>query len=195
IGLNFYPKTKRCIDVKTAHEIVAVLPPLVTPVGLFVDASVDEIRRVADELGLSHVQLHGQESPEVVAQLSSYTILKSVIADRSTLAEEIARWKTARLIHLKGLLLETPHTGHAGGSGIENDWAAIAEFAQSGLFKGAPPIIAAGGLNENNVASVIRLLHPYAVDVSSGVETAPGQKSAPKIKAFVDAVRSADRSH
>jgi phosphoribosylanthranilate isomerase len=197
IGINFYSKAKRCIDLATAQEIIRRLPPFVTPVGLFVNAELGEIRSIAEALHLTHLQLHGAETPELVAQLNDYVIFKSIFADRATLADQVIQWKSARarhLRHLKGFVLETPHTGHAGGSGVENDWAMIAEFARDGLFDGGPPLIAAGGLNPDNVGLVARSLRPWAVDVSSGVEEAFGQKSPAKIRDFVAAVRSADAS-
>ena len=193
IGLNFYPKSKRYIQLNTAKRILDALPQTVTPVGLFVDATRDEIHRIADALHLSHIQLHGNETPALVEQLSNFAIFKSIPADRGTLSAQVNLWKNAHLPQLKTLLLETPNTGHAGGSGIENDWSTIAAFHKSGLFQGAPSLIAAGGLNADNVAAVIGAIHPYAVDVSSGVETSPGQKSAGKIHDFIQAVRLADQ--
>jgi phosphoribosylanthranilate isomerase len=192
IGMVFYPQAKRCIDLATARRIIAVLPPFVTPVGLFVDADRNEIESIAAELHLTHLQLHGHETPELVAQLSGFTIIKSIPAHRRSLADQVTLWKNARLPQLRGLLMETPHTGQAGGSGVENDWAMIAEFARDGLFAGGPPLIAAGGLNPENVGVVVRSLRPWAVDVSSGVEEAFGQKSPAKIRDFVAAVRDAD---
>lgn len=194
IGLVFYSKAKRCINVETARKIIAVLPPFVTPVGLFVNAGVDDIRRVADSIRLRHVQLHGEETPELVAKLDSYVVLKSIWADRATLERDVEKWKAAGLPQLRGLLLETPNTGVAGGSGMENDWKMISEFIQAGVFKNAPPLVVAGGLNPGNVANVVRLLRPWATDVSSGVEESFGKKSLEKIRAFVSAVRSADGS-
>src|SRR5207253_2740748 len=108
-----------------------------------------------------------------VARLAEFAVLKAVRADRATLAGELAMWRgavAAGLWNLKGLVLETP-AGIApapGGTGVENDWAAILDLQRAGAFDGLPTIIAAGGLRPDNVRSVIELLRPYAVDVSSG---------------------------
>jgi len=88
-------------------------------------------------------------------------------------------------------VLETGNTTEAGGTGIANDWEAIAAAQKAGNFKGLPPMIVAGGLTAQNVAAVIRLLHPWAVDVSSGVELSPGRKSARKMERFLAAVEAA----
>ena len=96
------------------------------------------------------------------------------------------------LPQLRGLVLETPVTGEMGGTGIENNWAKIAELQRSHAFAWLPPIIAAGGLTPQNVGRVVRELRPWAVDVSSGVERVKGQKSADLIQQFVRAVREAD---
>jgi phosphoribosylanthranilate isomerase len=192
IGINFYSKAKRSVDVETARKIIEVLPPFVTPVGLFVNATAQEVQNIAEDLRLRHVQLHGDETPEMVARLDSYVVLKAIGTDRDTLPKELAMWKAAKLPQLRGLLLETPNTGVPGGSGIENDWQMIAEFQRAGLFAGGPSIIAAGGLNPGNVAKVIHLLNPWGVDVSSGVEKSFGQKSPEIIRAFVKQVQFAD---
>ena len=143
IGMVFYPKANRCIDLATAQEIIRRLPPFVTPVGLFVNAELREIRSIAEALHLTYLQLHGAETPELAAQLNDYVVLKSVFADRATIADQVLQWKSVRqrqLRHLKGFVLETPHTGQAGGSGVANDWAMIAEFARDGLFDGGPAL-------------------------------------------------------
>jgi phosphoribosylanthranilate isomerase len=198
IGLNFYPKARRCIDTDTARSILRALPAFVTPVALFVDQQLDFIRRTADQLQLRHIQLHGHEEPDIVAALRDYTVLKSIKVSPSTLRAELDLWRESipslDLRNLQGFLLETPNTGVPGGSGVENDWNAIEAAQRDGAFANLPPIIVAGGLRPDNVADVVRRLNPYAVDVASGVEDAPGQKSAAKIQAFVDEVtRAFDR--
>src|SRR5258706_15581419 len=129
IGMVFYKRAPRCITVNRAREILAALPAFVTPVGLFVDAPVEEILSVTDELRLRHVQLHGLETPEVVAALRGHVVLKAVRVERASFAREVESWRVAinslRLTNLGGLLLETP-TSAAGGTGVENDWEFIA---------------------------------------------------------------------
>lgn len=195
IGMVFVPGTPRNVSPESAADILVALPPFVTPVGLFVDTPPQQVIELASRLRLRHLQLHGHESPEQVAALRDYVIIKAIRVDPSTLQAELQRWKDAiknlRLTHLRGLLLETANTRQSGGSGVENDWETIRKFQQSGAFDGLPPIIAAGGLKPENVASVVKTLQPWAVDVSSGVEASPGVKSPEKIAQFITAVRSA----
>ena len=198
IGINFYPKARRCIDALTAADILRALPAFVTPVALFVDQEVDYIRRITAELHVRHVQLHGHEEPDVVAALRDYTVVKSIKASPATMRAELDTWRESiaslALHNLKGFLLETPVAGIAGGSGVENDWDAIEAAQRAGAFVGLPPVIVAGGLRPENVAGVVRRLNPYAVDVASGVEDHAGQKSPAKIRAFIDEVTRASSS-
>ena len=191
IGMVFYKPAPRCVTIERAREIMAVLPPFVTPVGLFVDADVTEMRDTIESLGLRHVQLHGHETPETVAALHDRIVLKAVRVSTETLAAELEAWRRAiskyALHNLRGFVLETAGKG-VGGTGIENDWAMIARLQRERAFDGLPPIIAAGGLRPGNVAGVIHELRPWAVDVSSGVEETPGRKSMEKMDAFVSAV-------
>ena len=192
IGLVFHPPVKRNISIEQAKEIVKALPPFVTPVALFVDAEPCRIVEVARLLGIRHVQLHGNESPERVAELRELTVIKALRVDPRVLSRELQIWREAidrlKLVNLHAFVLET-NTKQAGGTGVENDWEAIREHQLRGEFAGLPPIIVAGGLRPENVAGVVRMLHPYAVDVSSGIENAPGEKSKEKMTAFVNAVR------
>ncbi len=190
IGLIFYPRSDRAVSIDPAREIVAALPPFVTPVGLFVNAPASEVIDVAGRLGLRTVQLHGDESPEVVASLPGLRVIKAVRADRAGLSSALARW---RGVPLAGLLLETAHGTEPGGTGIANDWTALRAARESGLFEGLPPLIAAGGLTVESVGEVVRQLRPFAVDVSTGIERVRGFKSPGKMDAFADAVREADR--
>jgi phosphoribosylanthranilate isomerase len=195
IGLICYPKAKRYVLLDRAQEILHTLPAFVTPVALFVDQDVDEIKEVVTALRIRHLQLHGHETPADVAALREFTVIKSLRAARETLSAELAFWREAAesldLKHLRGFVLETPATTAPGGTGVENDWQAIADVQRTGAFDGLPPIIAAGGLRPDNVAAVVRLLRPYAVDVSSGVEESFGEKSREKLRAFVEAVTAA----
>lgn len=196
IGMIFYPEARRFVTLDRAREILRALPAFVTPVGLFVDQDVEEIRRVAAALHLRHVQLHGHESEDVVAALREFTVLKAIRASRETLKVELDVWRDAiasmDLAHLRGFVLETPSTAGPGGTGIENDWLAISDLQRAGVFDNLPPVIAAGGLRPEGVAAVVRRLRPYAVDVSSGVEASFGEKSPEKIEQFVAEVRRAD---
>jgi phosphoribosylanthranilate isomerase len=187
IGIVFYSKVRRYVIPEQAARIMAVLPPFVTPVGLFVDSPVDEVRQFARSLGLRHVQLHGHESVGDVQALKEFVVIKALRVS-STLAAELDGWLQT---NLAGFVLET-NTEAVGGTGVENNWDAIATLQHDGAFRDLPPIIAAGGLRPENVANVIRTIRPYAVDVSSGVEDGPIGKSVEKIRRFVSEVRAAD---
>jgi phosphoribosylanthranilate isomerase len=195
IGIVLYKHAKRCVSLETAKEIARAIPPYVTPVALFVDDTADNIRRTVDALGIRHIQLQGSESPALVAELRDYTIIKAIRVNRDRLATDLANWKRdierLSLTHLAALLFESDSKLH-GGSGQENDWNAIVSARNAGALDNLPPLVAAGGLHPDNVANVVRLLRPYAVDVSSGIEEEFGKKSLDKIDAFIRAVRSAE---
>jgi phosphoribosylanthranilate isomerase len=196
IGLVFHPSAPRCVSLDRAGEILAALPAFVTPVGVFVDATADQVRQTARALGLRHVQLNGSESAEVVGQLQDFAVVKAVRVERERFSEMLTAWRAAvkslRLTNLKGLVLETAGTGRPGGTGVANNWETIRRSRDAGNFDGLPPIIAAGGLTPQTVGAVVRDVRPWAVDVSTGVEDKPGRKSAAKIAAFVESVRLAD---
>jgi phosphoribosylanthranilate isomerase len=196
VGMIFHPPSPRNISVERAKEIVRALGPFVTPVGVFVDALTSKVMEVAAELSLSTVQFNGQEPVERIAQLrkQKLKVIKAVKVD-ANLEKELERWRGA-MSHvgdmLAGLVLETGGTGQPGGSGVVNDWERIQKLQSKGAFNGLPPLIAAGGLSAMNVKDVVKSLRPWAVDVSSGVESSLGQKSPAMIEEFIVAVRSAD---
>jgi len=188
IGLIFYNKSPRSVSVEQAREILQSLPPMISPVGLFVNAEARQIRETANRLNIRTIQLHGTETIEILEQLADFTVIKAVKFDLAALkmwTDAAARW-----VNLRGLLLETARTDEPGGSGVENDWAGI-QSTMKGL-RLLPPLIAAGGLTPENVGAVVRLLRPYAVDVSTGIEESRGIKSADKMKRFAEEVRGAD---
>jgi phosphoribosylanthranilate isomerase len=191
IGMVFHPPAKRNISLELAAEIVRALPPFVTPVGLFVDADANRILHIAGKLGLSTVQFHGHERPELVNDVSPLRVLKAIRVD-DAIESTLAMWRQSRPVNLAGLVLET--AGIAGGSGAENDWPRVAALKAKGAFDGLPPLIAAGGLRPATVTGVIRQIHPAAVDVSSGIEETPGRKSKTLMVTFAEAVRTADKS-
>ena len=196
IGLIFHPPAPRYVSLERAREILATLPAFVTPVGLFVDVHADGIRDTARSLGLRHIQLNGNETPETVAALAPLVVIKAVRVERETFAQTLEHWRDAvrslGLTNLKGLVLETAGTGRPGGTGVANDWDTVRRCRQAGDFDGLPPVIAAGGLTPETVAAVVRDVRPWAVDVSSGVEEVRGRKSVERLRAFVNAVRGAD---
>src|SRR5688572_11546933 len=187
IGLIFYAPAPRCITIEKARAILDVLPPFVTPVGVFADAPPREILDTVEQLRLRHVQLNGHESPEQVAELRLLSVVKAIRVT-GDLAGELGEWRNAisslELSHLRGFVAETAGTGQAGGSGVANDFAALRAAVVDGAFEGLPPLIAAGGLTPDTVGDVVRLLRPWAVDVSSGVEVSRGIKSREAIEAF-----------
>ena len=195
IGMVMYPPARRCISKAVAEQIIAALPPLVEPVLLFVNQDTDEIERIADEVGVKTIQLHGEEPPEAMRRLKRFRLLKAVRCRRETLEQELLRWRRAikefELGHLRGLVLEADAAG-PGGAGVENDFELLESMRRRGAFDGLPPIILAGGLRPETVAGAIERVRPFAVDVSSGVEAAYGEKSAEKAAAFVKAARSVE---
>jgi phosphoribosylanthranilate isomerase len=195
IGLVFYKAAKRCLSLEQAEKVLSALPGFVTPVGLFFDAPADEVRETASRLRLRHIQLHGNESPDVVANLREFNVLKAIRVERTSLANTLDVWREAigskRLTNLKGLVLETPGVAH-GGSGVANDWTTVREFVQRKAFDGLPPIIAAGGLTPETVGDVVRTVRPWAVDVASGIEAEFGKKSREKMTRFASEVQAGD---
>lgn len=194
VGLVFHPTAPRNVNIQKASEILAALPPFVTPVALFVDPQPAQVHETARSLGIRHIQLHGDEPPELVAELREFTVIKAIRVDPNRFGRELESWRKAvrelRLRHLQGIVLET--AGAAGGSGAPNNWEIVQLHRQRGDFIGLPSLIAAGGLTPESVGAVVRELRPWAVDVSSGVESSPGRKSPEKIEAFIQAVRTAD---
>jgi phosphoribosylanthranilate isomerase len=180
IGLVFYPPSPRCVTVEQAREVLAALPPFVTTVGLFVNATEEEVRAVLAAVPLDLLQFHGDEE-EAYCRRFGRPYCKAIrMAEGVDLATEAARYAGA-----SALLLDSFQAGVPGGTGHAFDWARI----PAGLAK---PMILAGGLGPENVDEAIRQVRPYAVDVSSGVEAAKGIKDAEKIIAFMRGVERAD---
>ncbi len=198
IGMIFHPPSPRNISIERAREITEQVGPFVTVLGVFVDAPASKVMEVAGELALTTVQLHGQEPVEQIAELrrQKLKVIKAIKVD-SSFEQQLEKWKGAMGNvgdMISGLVLETGGTAQPGGTGVANDWERLGKLADRGAFKGLPPIIAAGGLNAKSVKDVVRKLRPWAVDVSSGVESSLGKKSPEMIAEFVAAVRAADSS-
>jgi len=181
IGFVFHKPSKRYIAPEQAWELLSILPPFVASVGLFVNASVDEFCEIEEVCPTALSQLHGQEPVDVVAQCGP-NIIKAVRFDESTIDAELERW--SGVPDVAAILVD----GAAGGEGKTFDWNALATRIQH--FD--TPIIIAGGLTPGNVAEAIRVVRPYGVDVSSGVESAPGIKDPKLIAEFCKQVRKAD---
>ncbi len=194
IGMILHADAKRLISLDTARDIVAALPPYVTAVGVFVDAVPALVQHVAAQLRLSTVQFHGNETIDDLAAVAPLKVIKAVKVDRATIRHVLDEWRDLRRArradNLAALLLESPVKGAAGGTGVANDFGLIRELQFEGHFDGLPPIVVSGGLGPDNVEGVVRLLRPYAVDVSSGIESSFGVKSVEKMRAFVRNVQT-----
>jgi len=176
IGLVFYPPSPRNIDIAQAKLIVQQLPPFVSVVGLFVNPEQDFVNRAIREVGLTCLQFHGDESPEFCEtfDLSWYKAIR--VKEDTNLHECTEIYSNA-----SALLLDTYKAGVPGGTGEVFNWSLI----PTELSK---PVILAGGLDANNVASAINQVKPYAVDVSGGVEAEKAIKSNEKMIAFMNEV-------
>jgi phosphoribosylanthranilate isomerase len=190
IGIIRVKVAGRYVDSDTVRAIAQALPAFVTPVLVYVDPQVEEVRQDQNEIRRATVQLNGNESPEFIRELGELSIIKAIRMD-SEGASTLRTLRAAKLPNLVGVTLESP--GQVGGSGVGNDWTLVRKLQADGAFEGLP-IIAAGGVNPTNVAQVVRDVRPFGVDVSSGVEERKREKSERLIRGFVDAVRSADAS-
>jgi phosphoribosylanthranilate isomerase len=200
VGLVFVPGSPRNLSLEMARDIAAALPAFVEPVGLFVNAGVDAVRRTADALRLRTVQLHGDETPRDVLQLAPLRVLKSIAFESRHVSEQLATWRNVP--NIAGVLFDAPPpsadsaaapaAADRGGTGRRFDWEALARLVHAGVLRHAPPLILAGGLKPDNVAEAIATLRPYAVDVSSGVESSRGVKDTALISTFCRAVQEAD---
>lgn len=184
IGLNFFPASPRVITIAQANRILAVLPPFVTTVGLFVNASELEVRDVLANVRLDVLQFHGDEDPQFCESFNR-PYLKAIRMRADTdLAGMLRRYHSAQ-----GILVDAWHETMRGGTGQAFDWNLLDSAARNEGFRNR--LILAGGLQPDNVAQAITRTKPWAVDVSSGVESAPGIKEPELVRRFIEAVRSA----
>ena len=178
VGLVFHPGSSRCVDMEGAREICRVLPPFVTTVGLFVDASAAVIEAVLERVPLQMLQFHGDES-ESDCERWGRPYLKAL---RMRPGLDVAAALEAHP-GAAGILLDSYQPGVPGGTGSSFDWARIPRTSNRAL-------VLAGGLNAENVGEAISRVTPWAVDVSGGVESRPGVKDPVAIERFVRAVRA-----
>jgi phosphoribosylanthranilate isomerase len=181
VGFVFVESSPRAIRPEAAFNLMGLLPPLVVSVGVFQDADTDRFGDIEQICPVHHAQLHGAESAETVEDCGP-DVIKAVRVGSPAFEEDLARWDIDE--NVAAILIDGP----VAGSGEPLDWAAIGQ-STSHLSK---PVFLAGGLTPENVAEAIRLVRPYAVDVSSGVERVRGEKDAGLIEAFCEAVRRAD---
>jgi phosphoribosylanthranilate isomerase len=172
LGFVFYERSPRNLDPLRAAKIISNLPPFVQTVGLFVNADAGFVNDTADRCRLDLVQLHGDEPPEYCEQVRRRVIKAFRVRDASSLAP-------VRDYRVAGILLDAYSPGAFGGTGLSFNW----ELA--GIAKKFGPVILAGGLAPDNVREAVERVAPYAVDVSSGVESSPGKKDPEKVREFI----------
>jgi phosphoribosylanthranilate isomerase len=176
IGLNFVPVSPRCIDLPLAAAIVRALPAHVMSVGVFVDADYAQLMQARQQVGLGCLQLHGDESPELLSRCLPHAYKALRVRDASIISEA-ARYAGEHL------LLDAYVPGAHGGTGARFDWSLAAQLAQ------IRKLTLAGGLTPGNVAQAVAMVRPFCVDVASGVERSVAKKDALLVQAFVRAAK------
>lgn len=189
LGFVFVPKSKRALTIDAARDLFDAMPPFVQSVALFLDPDAAWVQAVIEELAPDLLQFHGNESGAFCRQFPRPYIKAAGTDWLSGGAER--RWSDLIDDHptARGFLLDSHETGALGGSGVIFDWS----HWPKGHDNDRQPLILAGGLTAGNVGSAISAVHPYGVDVSSGVEVSPGIKSAEKIQEFMSRVNHADQ--
>jgi len=178
IGFVFWPASPRAVDPATAAAIARTLPPDVERVGVFVNQGADEINAIADVVGLSAIQLHGDEGPGFAASLAR-PVIKAISVDEEGAADR--EWPADVM-----MLVDAHDPVRRGGTGRSADWAIAAALARRRR------VLLAGGLTPENVAGAISAVRPYGIDVSSGVESSPGIKDHARLDALFRAVGRAE---
>ena len=179
VGMIFWPGSPRAIAVEQATEVAAVLKRRAEIVGVFVNPTLDEVARTAEAVELTMIQLHGQEGPAFCGEAARRTGCKVIKATRVRSGAEI---QTLGSFHTDFHLLDSYVAGVPGGTGETFAWGLVGEH------RSAVPVILSGGLTPGNVADAIQLVRPFAVDVASGVELAPGLKDPELLRRFAEAV-------
>jgi phosphoribosylanthranilate isomerase len=179
LGFMFYAPSPRCVTREMVAQIIPQLPPFVAKVGVFVNPTAEEVQRAIADCGLDTLQFHGEEPPEFCRQFG----LKVLKAFRVQGPETLKALPTYSAM---AWLLDSFVAGTRGGTGNSFNW----EIAAQAVTLGGR-VILAGGLTPENAADAVRKVRPYALDVSSGVESAPGRKDAAKVRAFIAAGKGA----
>ncbi|KTD41580.1 phosphoribosylanthranilate isomerase [Legionella parisiensis] len=173
IGLIFYPKSARCVSIEQAQVLLKDLPAFVNSVAVLVNPERDFVHKIIEKLPIQLLQFHGDESAEFCQQFNK-PFIKAIHCDSAEYIHQAAKdYMTAQ-----ALLLDTPSETLRGGTGCTFDWKIIPKNTEK-------PLILAGGLNEYNVLESIKLCHPYAVDLCSGIEASPGVKDHGKMSRFM----------
>ena len=195
LGFVFSEKSPRNIDVESARQIVQSLPLHLEKVGVFVNEPVEKILETVRKAGLTAVQLHGIEShkPEFIKALKAGGELKVFLVLPGAEVSSGLEWNGAGERCISGVFFDSGTPQQPGGTGTIFDWKAAASGIQA--IGERLKVVVAGGLNSNNVGDAIRVLKPWGVDVVSGVEARPGKKDPQKVRAFVNAVRQAEKSN
>lgn len=181
IGLNFHPESPRFVTPEIAARIIDSLPPFVTSVGVFVNYGDPEaLEDFAASIRLDAVQLHGDESPGYCSVIGGLKVIKAIRVDDNFRVENLGHYSVS------GFLLDAYSKRDRGGTGRTFEWSRASGANAFGR------IVLAGGLNPYNVGAAMDELHPFAVDVSSGVETSPGRKDYDLMRQFVELVHEAD---
>jgi len=175
VGFIFWPRSPRYVDLDHAAALVRLVPPGVETVGVFVNEDPGAVQEIAARTGVSIVQLHGDEAPEVAVQLDR-PVMKALGVD----AVRVTAWPLETTV-----LLDVTDRERRGGTGQRIDWTRAAEVARERR------VVLAGGLMPDNVDAAIAAVHPYGVDVSSGVEDEPGVKNAGLVRLFLERARAA----
>jgi len=179
LGFNFFPRSPRYVSPMSARRIIERIPPLAVIVGLFVnEPQPEDVSEMARAAGVQVVQLHGDENPEYCRRLREWPLIKALRVGKSQTEDNLEDYP------VRAFLLDSRDDVLFGGTGKPFDWNRALEV------KKVRPVILAGGLRPDNVQEAIRMVMPYAVDVCSGVESAPGKKDGRRLKEFMDEVRN-----
>jgi len=182
VGLVFYKKSPRSIELKQASDIASAVGPFVTVTALFVNPQAQEVERVLEQVPVSLLQFHGEEQAEFCRQFSRPWMKALRIQSSTNVLDMVKEYQTA-----DALLFDTYQAGIAGGTGECFDWNLVARKNLPHGFN--KPVVLAGGLNAGNIKKAIEVVEPYGVDVSGGVESVVGIKDRSKIQSFIQAVR------
>ncbi|MCY2993248.1 MAG: phosphoribosylanthranilate isomerase [Planctomycetota bacterium] len=184
VGLNFFPRSPRCVSPELARSIARALPPSVRKVGVFVNSPAEDVLRTAESVGLDLLQVHGDETPEDLCRLGSWPLLRAFRLDSSGLGPVLGYLDHGRELGRlpEAILVDAFRPGAYGGTGTVADWKLVRDL---GSRLAELPVVLAGGLTPANVAAAIAAAAPAAVDTASGVESSPGHKEAVLVRQFV----------
>lgn len=177
LGFIFYRESKRYVDPETVKDIISELPPFITKVGVFVKSDLNEIQSIKEKTGIDIAQLHGDETPEFCCSIPFKVIKVIRVKDKSDIGQ-VAQYPD------QDILFDTYSDKEYGGTGENFNWELLKDLSLSGN------LILSGGLNPDNVLDAVKIVRPYAVDVSSGVESEPGKKDYEKIEKFIEAIKN-----